>query len=237
MTGRPDRSLPPALRAGPHVFVADLEAPSLDDEDDRHLRRVLRLRPGDALTVADGRGGWRPCRLTAEGVAADGPVGHRPAPTPPVTVAVAVPKGERPEWMVGKLTELGVDRIVVLATGRGVVRWEGERAARHLGRLARVARAAAGQSRRCTLPVLEGPVPPAELLGPSVAMADPDGGPLDLTTPTVLVGPEGGWDDDEAALAARRVRLGDGVLRTETAAVTAAALLTGLRAGVLRPDA
>lgn len=231
MTG--PAALPPALRAGPLVFVADLATPVLDDDEERHLRRALRLRPGDALVVADGVGGWRPCRLLADGVAPDGPVARVDPPQPAITVAVAPPKGERPEWMVAKLTELGVDRIVLLAAERSVVRWDGDRTARHLARLERVARSAAAQSRRCRLPAIEGMRTPGDLVGPDVALADPDGGPLDLRTPTVLIGPEGGWADGELALGLPRVRLAGGVLRTETAAVAAGALLGGLRAGAV----
>ena len=235
MTAGSGPDLPPALRDGPHVFVDDLDHPVLEAEDDRHLRRVLRLRPGAALTASDGRGRWRSCRLGADGLDVDGDVVPVAAPRPRITVAVAPPKGERPEWMVGKLTELGVDRIVLLEAARSVVRWDPARAPRHLERLRRVARSAAQQSRRCHLPVVEGMVAPGSLVGPGVALADPGGEPLDLTTPTVLIGPEGGWADEERDVGVRRVRLAAGVLRTETAAVAAATLLGALRAGVVAP--
>ena len=50
----------------------------------------------------------------------------------PSTIAVAIPKQDRPEWLVQKATELGIDRIVFLHAERSVVRWDGDRAARHL---------------------------------------------------------------------------------------------------------
>ena len=84
-----------------HVFVADLDAPLLDDDDRHHLERVLRLRPGEALTVADGAGAWRPCRWQAGGaVEPAGDVVREEAPSPPVTVGFALTKGERPDWVV-----------------------------------------------------------------------------------------------------------------------------------------
>ncbi len=77
----------------------------------------------------------------------------------PCTIAVAIPKHDRPEWLVQKPTELGVDRIVFLHAERSVVRWDGDRAERHLARLAAVAVEALMQSRRVWLPEIVGPVP------------------------------------------------------------------------------
>ena len=67
-------------------------------------------------------------------------------------MAFAPVKGERPEWVVQKLTELGIDRIVPLRTERSVVRWTGERGQATVERLRRVAREAAAQCRRVWLP-------------------------------------------------------------------------------------
>ncbi|MEL7210175.1 MAG: RsmE family RNA methyltransferase, partial [Actinomycetota bacterium] len=154
----------------------------------------------------------------------------------PVTVGFVPVKGERPEWVVQKLTEIGVDRIVVARSARSVVRWDGDRADRQLDRLRRVAREAAMQSRRCRLPDLDGVRPVADLLDRGdVAVAAPGGETLDGTERTVLVGPEGGWDGDELSRSSRAVSLGPGVLRAETACVVGAALLVGFRDGRLRP--
>jgi 16S rRNA (uracil1498-N3)-methyltransferase len=184
-----------------------------------------------------------------------------------LTVGFVPVKGDRPEWAVQKLTELGVDRIVVLSSERNVVRWEGSRLASHLDRLQRVARAALMQSRQVWLPAVSGVVPvesflappgnggspgsvaalPAgtagELSGagcpPGVAVADMAGGPLGREVHTVLVGPEGGWSDEERDAFGRSavgvVGLGPAVLRAETAAVAAGVLMTALRAGVVAP--
>ncbi len=213
-----------------HVLVEDLEAPEPDDAGAHHLRRVLRLRDGEPVTATDGRGRWRPCRLRAGALAADGPVESVPAPSSPLTVAVAVPKGDRAELLVQKCTEVGVDRIVLLTAERSVVRWDEERAARHSERLRRVAAEAAMQSRRVWLPEITGPVAATSML-PGAAVAEPDGRPLGPADTTVAIGPEGGWTEAELAAAGGLVALGPHVLRVETAAVVAAVLMVALRAG------
>lgn len=218
------------------MFTADLDVPTLDAPDEHHLRRVLRLRPGDAVAAGDGQGAWRPCRLGGGSVLEpDGEVRVEPRPEPAVTVGVALVKGERPELAVEKLTEVGVDHVMVLATARTVVRWDGERARRQVERLRAVALAASRQSRRPWLPEVSGPVAPLELAGPGVAIADFGGVPPDLERPTVLVGPEGGWTDEERAGFDASVTLGPTVLRTETAAIAAGVVLCGLRSGVVAP--
>lgn len=68
-----------------------------------------------------------------------------------------------------------------------------------------------------------------------VAIAVPGGAPLSLATPTVLVGPEGGWSDEELAAVPAKVGLGPHVLRAETAAMAAGVLLAAMRAGLAAP--
>ena len=79
------------------------------------------------------------------------------AAEPAVTVAFAPVKGDRPEWVVQKLTELGVDRIVPITTRRSVVSWEGDRATRVAGEAFPGGPGGASQSRRTRLPEI-GPV-------------------------------------------------------------------------------
>jgi 16S rRNA (uracil1498-N3)-methyltransferase len=218
-----------------HAFVDDPEAPALSDEDRHHLERVLRVRPGEEVTVSDGAGRRRRCRLGAGGALEPvGDVEVVPRPAPAVAVAFALTKGARPELAVQKLTELGVDRIVPFVAERSVARWEGERAVRHVARLRRVAREAGVQARLAHLPSV------AELTGfpsvaglPGAARCDHGGEPPDLRFPTLLVGPEGGWADAEREIPLPTVALGPTILRAETAAIAAGALLTALRAGVV----
>ncbi|MBA3287140.1 MAG: 16S rRNA (uracil(1498)-N(3))-methyltransferase [Acidimicrobiia bacterium] len=215
-------------RSAAHVLVADLGAPVLDEAVDHHLRRVLRLRPGDPVTVTDGAGGWRPCRLVADGLAPDGEPEHELPPDPPVMVAAAPPKGERAEWLVQKCVEVGVDHLVLVVAERSVVRWDGDRAVRHLDRLRRIAGEAAAQSRRVWWPTVEGPVPAADVL-PAGVVAEPGGRSIGPEDHLVAVGPEGGWTEHEVAISGGSVSLGPTVLRVETAAVVATALMVATR--------
>ena len=114
------------------AFVADLDLPVLDAGDQHHLARVLRLRPGETIAVADGRGSWRRARF-GPNLELDGPVVEDPSPGAEIGVAFALVKGDRPELVVQKLTELGVDVIVPLVDARSVVQCDGERASRHVG--------------------------------------------------------------------------------------------------------
>ena len=123
--------------------------PVLSDDDAHHLGRVLRLRDGEEVIAADGRGRWARALwrgmatlepVSAEsGVGGDGSVQSEARAEPTLTVAFAPVKGERPEWVVQKLAELGIDRIVPLRSERSVVRWTGARGQASVERLRRVA--------------------------------------------------------------------------------------------------
>ena len=220
-----------------HLFVDDLDAPVMAEVDRHHVERVLRVRPGEAVSVSDGRGGFRSCRLGAGGaLEPDGEVERDDPPAPPIGVGFALVKAAKPEWIVQKLTECGVDRIVPFVAERSIVRWDEAKADRNLERWRRVAVEAAMQSRRRWLPAVEAVQPFADVVA-EAALADPDGEPLDVArTPVVLVGPEGGWAPAERAAAdGRIVGFGPTTLRAETAAVAAGVLLAALRAGAVRP--
>jgi 16S rRNA (uracil1498-N3)-methyltransferase len=241
MGGGPAAPAPDLRTAAAMVYVGDLGAPVLTESDAHHLVDVLRLRADEVVVAGDGAGSWVSCRLTsgAGGSAAArrsptlevvGPKQSRPRLVPDITVAFAPVKGDRPEWVVQKLTELGVDRIIPLRAARSVVRWEGERGQRAVDRLRRVAHEAAAQSRRPWLPEVADVATVAGLSGATgePCLAHFGGGSPSLACPVVAIGPEGGWDEDELA-GNSRVGLGPTVLRAETAAVTAGALLCGLR--------
>jgi 16S rRNA (uracil1498-N3)-methyltransferase len=211
------------------AFVADLDVPVLDAADQHHLARVLRIRPGQTIAVADGRGSWRQVRFGPT-LELDGPVVEEPPPGPEIGVAFALVKGDRPELVVQKLTELGVDVIVPFVAGRSVVQWDGERASRHVGRLQKVAREAAMQCRRPRLPTVEPVRSFADVAARScAALATLGGQVVTESTRIVLVGPEGGWSEEELAAPLPRVGLAPYVLRSETAAITAGALLAAAR--------
>lgn len=219
-----DRSL---RGSSAHVLVADVERPVASVDGMHHLRRVLRLRDGEPVTVTDGAGRWRVCAFGNERLEPVGEI-RSEHPTALLTIAVAAPKGDRLEWLIAKCTEVGVDRIVLLDAERSVVRWKKERVATQLDRLRRVASEAAMQSRRVWLPEIAGPVVPDDILS-SAAVAEPGGRPVVKKDVSIAVGPEGGWSPDELALATDTVSLGPNVLRVETAAVAAAVLMVRAR--------
>jgi len=223
--------------AAAHVFVDDIGVPVVADDDLHHLRRVLRLRSGERVTAADGRGGWRHCRFVDTGrLEPDGEPKALTRPLPAITIGFALTKGDRPEWVVQKLTEVGVDRIMPFVAARTVVRWDAAKAGHQVQRLRAVARAAAMQSRRAWLPVVEEVLAfegAVAAMGTGAALAHPGGRPPALDRPAVLVGPEGGFAETELGLGLATVDLGPTVLRAETAAVACGVLLCSLRAGVV----
>ncbi len=229
--GRPPL-VPPAKP--PLVFVSSLDDPELEPGDHHHLAKVLRVRDGETVTISDGAGRWRPAAFGVRPEATGGIVTATPS-LPAITVAFALVKGVKPELVVQKLTELGVDRIVVFVAERSVTRWDRDKAERNLERLGRVAREACMQSRRSDLPVIGGPLGFAEVVDlPGAVLADRTGDAPSLERPTVLIGPEGGWSDAERSrlTGVGSVGLGPNVLRAETAAIVAAAALTMLRSGL-----
>jgi 16S rRNA (uracil1498-N3)-methyltransferase len=219
-----------------HAFVTDLDALDLAADDEHHLFRVLRLRPGEALTVSDGAGRWRAARVAGagRGLEADGEIVTAPRPLPAVTIAFSITKGERPEWVVQKLTELGVDEVVPMTTQHSVVRWDAAKAAKAQDRFSEIARAAAMQARLAYLPRIAPLTSFAEVLSghdpTAVALAHPGGDTPSLGRPAVLIGPEGGWSAEELAAAPATVDLGPTTLRADTAALAAAVRLCALRA-------
>ncbi len=226
----------PGDEPGPFVFVDDLDGPTLGDDDRHHLVRVLRTRPGAPLVLGDGAGAWRTGVLGPTDVEPTGPIRRWAPPQPALTIGFALVKGDKPELIVQKLTELGVDRIVPFRAERSVARWDDAKAAKAVARLRTVARAAAMQSHRPVLPTVEDVADLAALASrPGAGLADRTGAPPSLDRPVLLVGPEGGWTDAERA-SAPSVALGEHVLRAETAAVTAGSLLTALRAALVAPS-
>jgi 16S rRNA (uracil1498-N3)-methyltransferase len=212
-----------------HVLVdpEQLGALSIDDDTVHHLRRVLRLRDGEQVSVTDGGGRWLLASVLVEGsslrLEATGEIVTEPPRADPFTLAVAIPKGDRLDWLVQKVTELGVDRLALVHAERSVVRWKPDRAHSQLVRLRRIADEACRQSRRVWRVEIDAPVEASTLLADFV-VAEPGGRRLESTDRSVAIGPEGGWSPDELDAARDRVSLGSNILRTETAAVAATAL-------------
>jgi len=216
-------------RSAPFIFVDDLERPQLTDSDLHHYRTVRRIADGAPITISDGRGGWRRATFAAAPL----PSGEQhvePVPAAPSVVGFTPVKGGRPEWVVQKLTELGIDVIVALRTERSVVRWNAERGAKQVERWRVIAREASMQSRRVRIPdvrelaTLE-TFDADRSLGGAAVLAEPGAPALDgRVDRVVLIGPEGGWSDGELAGRPQR-SLPGGILRAETAALAAGVIL------------
>ncbi len=174
---------------------------SIDDDIEHHLRRVLRLRDGESVSVTDGAGRWCLATVVLDGNAlrldATTPLVVESTPTRTITVAAAMPKGDRLEWMVQKVTELGVDRLVLLHADHSVVRWKAERVEHQLARLQRIADEALRQSRRVVRLAIEAPVAAVDVLGGYV-VAEPGGRRCRRPTPSVAVGPGRRLERDRA---------------------------------------
>lgn len=218
---------------------------SLTGDEARHLARVLRAKVGETVRVFDGSGTEWPARIDAIGRdRVDLTVGEPIAPVvkngPLLTIAVALPKGDRQKWMVEKLTELGAARLVPLVTARGVA----EATPSAIERLKRCVIEACKQCGRSTLLEIGEPMPLAACVAGKPAgslglVADPGGIPIgNAISPSLsrddlgvlaLVGPEGGFTDEELAAAVAAgftaVSLVPHVLRVETAAIAIAAVV------------
>ena len=192
-----------------------------------HLQKSLRMRDGDALTASDGQGAWRFVEFSSTGtLKPTGEIVTVPAPQRPRTVAFSLTKSAKPEWVVQKLTELGVSNIVVLRSERTIVRWDEAKVEKARSRWERIVVEAAMQSHQVRLPTVSGVHVASEWLASSpVAVAHFGGEPVSQAHSTIAIGPEGGWSHDEVALAHTTVSLGASVLRAETAAITAGVLL------------
>ncbi|HEY5548583.1 MAG TPA: 16S rRNA (uracil(1498)-N(3))-methyltransferase [Coriobacteriia bacterium] len=224
----------------------------LSPADLHHARRVLRLAPGDRVVVADESGRQAEATLVQvgeSGVMADlGPTAERLA-RPYVVLAAGISRRERMEFTVQKTTELGVAEIWPLATARCVVRLDEDRAGKRSERWSRIAAEAAKQSQRTEVPLVREPMTIAALAAEAArfdivlvpweeeaSSAPGIGEALDAACATgsssvlVVVGPEGGFEASEVeemrAVGAVAVSLGDTVLRTETAAAVAVALVS-----------
>lgn len=236
---RPTAEGPASTDARAHVLVAAeaLDSPvrggsvELNGDTHHHLARVLRLRTGDPVTVTDGRGRWRKVCVAADFASSglldvSGDLQVVPEP-PDVGIAFALTKGDKPDVVVQKLTELGVRRIVVFRAARSVVRWDVDKGERNRQRLEAIAVSALEQSRATWLPVVE---PLADFAAlrhrPGAVRADRGGRDLQpVVDQLVLIGPEGGWADEERAQMPDAVGLPGHVLRAETAAIVGGALL------------
>ena len=215
-----------------------------------HLARVARLRPDESVEVSDHKRLYTARVAAVSGKSVEFAIETEIAPPPPgrpVCLLLSLIKFARFEWAIEKTTELGVTSIVPLLADRSD-RGFAAATTKRTERWRRIAEEAAQQARRMAPPSIESPAN----LDQAVATAgdsdrfilDRDGKPLSealretdrsFSSAVVLaVGPEGGWSDREREAALHRgftpVGLGANILRTETAAVAALAVVTGAAA-------
>ncbi|SDO21624.1 16S rRNA (uracil1498-N3)-methyltransferase [Nakamurella panacisegetis] len=242
MTGAPPPDTSGLSR--PFFLVPTVPGPGpyrLDGAEGRHASVVRRMRVGEELVLTDGTGALAVAAVTAvdrASVQLDVSATEQTAP-PAVTVTLvqALPKGERSELAVDLATEAGVDALVPWSASRCVARWTADKTVKGVQRWQTVAREAAKQSRRPTVPVvapLASTAGVATLIsGAAGALVLHEAGSVPITEAVLpssgelvlVVGPEGGVSPEELAAfreaGAQVVRLGREVLRTSTAGAVA----------------
>ena len=221
----------------------------LDGDRARYLGRVLRLRVGDSITAFNGSGPeWSATIAGMTRSTATLGIGESQETTveSPLKIHLVqgISRGERMDFVVQKATELGVKRITPVLTEYGVVKLDADRAVKRRDHWQGVAASACEQSGRTRLPLIDTPMPLTDWFG-----SKPEDAGVDLilkpgaraaltavdsprTKVCLLIGPEGGFSqteyDDAEVSGFEAVSLGPRVLRTETAATAALAVLQSL---------
>lgn len=215
-------------------------------ENAKHIRTVLRCKAGDSVIVCDGQGTDYHCVITEclqtiqlEVKDKQKSIGE---PSLSITLYQGIPKGEKMEWIIQKCVELGVTKIVPVMTERVIVKLE-KKEEKKIARWQKIAEAAAKQSERGVIPPIGSVMPykeaiqeAAQLDGAIIPYEKEEGTTLkDIVKNIrgkrigVFIGPEGGFTEEEIQFAEKNgivsITLGKRILRTETAGMTAAAIL------------
>jgi 16S rRNA (uracil1498-N3)-methyltransferase len=219
----------------------------ISGEDVRHIATVLRMQPGQLLTLCDGKGTEFTASITQVGrteIAAEiVNKSLREVVSSGILLGQGLPKSDKMDFIVQKATELGVSTIVPLITERTIVKIKNEE--KRVARWQKICREAAMQSDRIEIPLVSqvvtlkkflhtlAPDPGALLLLPWEEGTESIKSILRRNAAAkeviVLIGPEGGFSASEAASAKARgfhlVSLGPNILRTETAALAALSMV------------
>jgi len=245
--------LTPALES---LSVGD--SATLGGAEGRHAASVRRIGAGEWVDVVDGLGLCATCEVSGSDKSTLSLIvrelAQEDAPSPEVVLVQALAKGGRDEAAVEICTEIGIDRVIPWASQRAIVQWKGPKAEKGRAKWEGVARAAAKQSRRAYVPVVEDVKDSRELaswvasvtdeagvafvcheeatesLGAALARiqesSEEDALPARIA---LIVGPEGGIGPEETAqlldAGARTIGLGDNVLRSSTAGAVALTLI------------
>ncbi len=232
--------------AGPYTTGTLLP---LDAERSRYLGRVLRMHIGDDLRVFDGEGSEYAATIAElQKSSATLEVGNKQSTETESSLRLhlvqGISRGERMDFAVQKATELGVKRITPVLTEYGVVKLDEARAAKRRDHWQKVAASACEQSGRTRLPLVDTPITLKKWFGDQPAETDKQlilkpgakalmsGVGAPNTKVCLLIGPEGGFSEieyeDAECAGFQAVSLGPRVLRTETAAIAALAILQSL---------
>ena len=230
-------SLSPAPEQGSVVLIDGAEA--------KHAISVRRMRVGEGIQLANGDGLrviGSVSRVDANALlVAVEEVIQEAVPQPSITLVQALAKGDRDEMAVQAGTELGISAVIPWQADRSVSRWEGAKIAKGVHRWQAIATEAAKQALRAFNPSVAEPVTSKQLANlvpdfTEVLVLDPTAevglAAIELAssgTIAIVVGPEGGITDGELAAleakGAKRVHLGDSILRTSTAGMAAIAVI------------
>lgn len=234
-----------------HIFADPSEMTGdtlvISGADYNHIRNVLRMKPGDEISVSNGVDD-REYRYGIERIDSDGIhlrlrfVKEADVELPvKMTLFQGLPKGEKMDWIVQKCTELGVYSVVPVEMSRCIMKLDAARGRKKTARWQAIAEAAAQQSRRRIIPEVHEPVTMSEAVAMArecdvrllpYELAEDSGSTKEVfesiqpgNSVAVFIGPEGGFTPEEVELARQQadikpITLGRRILRTETAGMT-----------------
>lgn len=215
-----------------------------------HAVRVLRLKTDTEIILFDGHGGQYAATLIVDGKKAYASLGRHEAIEAElagdITLVQGMASGDKMDWVIEKAVELGAARVLPLAAQRSVLQLSGERLNKRLEHWRRISQAASEQCGRNRLMEVAAPqtlqqyltTPPPH---PASVLFCHPGGTQTLAqaaqaagnTLALVVGPEGGWSEEELALAKKHqlttAGFGNRILRTETAGLALIAAVSALR--------
>lgn len=222
-------------------FIKDQKKIELDEQTSVHIVQVLRMKTGEQINLTDGKGNLITCSIDEAHkkhcLVKIESVKQEAAPVKKITIAISLLKNvSRFEWFLEKATEIGITEIIPLICART------EKEKFRYNRMQSICISAMLQSQQCWLPVLHEPTEFSKLVSDStsaqkfIAYCEDSAYKKTLSSfplynhCLILIGPEGDFTEKEIHLAFEHnfkpVTLGDTRLRTETAGITAAVLLT-----------
>ncbi|MBT96180.1 MAG: hypothetical protein CL431_09440 [Acidimicrobiaceae bacterium] len=214
----------------PHIFLDDLDVPTLSKSHFHHIKDVKRIKSGTHLTATDGKGHWKLFEFDESTLNPIGPKHHCEAPKITSAIYISITKSGKPDLVTQKLTELGVGSINFFFSDRSVPKWDNEKILKNKKKLMVISRLALAQSKGIWLPQLTvGGTFEMLVKDTGVALAQQSASKLAKGVRSVAIGPEGGWSKEELASNNKKYSIHRSNLRAETAAIAVGALLESYR--------